>query len=210
MGADYFFTIKETSEDGTVIRYTTLIEEFRERVDVIFIKGYFSYSLNQLKELFKSIYWVKENEIPYEKTSKEYIEYLNHYENGDEVKYLISHGSVEAVVQLNNETLTEMRNDLDKLKKAEAKKTREKFIPSKRKIYLETNIEKVDGEFRLKLLNVDNYINNPDWKYGFIFDLDNDTLEICSRELMDKQSVGNMVMKKIDRNTIYSEDLISL
>lgn len=45
-----------------------------------------------------------------------------------------------------------------------------------------TNIHTINGEKKLVLINDKDYLNEAQWTLGFIFDLENDTLQLYSRD----------------------------
>jgi hypothetical protein len=81
-------------------------------------------------------------------------------------------------VRLEEEVNIESIASLRKYKRKMYRKNGDDFFKSKSNIEYPTNIWNDNRVNKLLLINQTEYLDNPEWSYGFAFNLNNDTLEI--------------------------------
>lgn len=182
-----------------------------DRDDVELIKSYFKYNISELRNIFYSIKWISEDECPKEGMKDgDYRRYIKRYKNASDLFYVLRLGSYEALLKLDKEIDKETNSEMKKYEKQMYRLTGDGYYKHTQDYTFNSNIETEGGKYVLKLINHTDYLINPDWEYGFVFNLDNDTFEIHSRKLMEQNGADNMVWKVITRDTVFDEDAFEL
>jgi hypothetical protein len=205
----FFLAIKKT-ESGEQRQYTTFISNLKhENSDVLLIKKYFEYPVEKLKEIFSQIMWLNEDDYDFLPGSLEQRRFRFKYGNGNDVKYLLIFKTVDGLNKYDMNINEMVNKKLLEFKKKETR-TSGKKLDDFARIELRNNVDIIDGEKKILIINEVNYLQSPDWTHGFVFDLDNDTLEIHSKELMDLQGKENIVKTTFTRQSSFDENAFQL
>jgi hypothetical protein len=207
----FFFGIRDSLTLGDNNRYTMIPDYSWDNLDIELIKSYFKYDLSELRNIFSTIQWMTEDNCPTEgMNTGDRRRYINRHKNASILIFVLIMGSNKAVYELDKEIVEENNRDLKRYEKRMFRLTGDDYYKSKGDYTYDSNIELENGKHILKLINQTDYLNDNDWEYGFVFNLDKYTLEIHSRKLMEQNGADNMIWKVITRDTEFDAKTFEL